>query len=198
MKKAAFPIIMILALLITLTACGGGTASVKTMEVAPAKFSKETKEVLDLFENEITFLDYKVDETVKSILIQIWTYENGEWKQGPAAYDDVHSKQGRLALNITEYEYNIHWMKDSGHSKIGCPASVDFKGLSTASGFLDDTNKIELNKEIILWSCIGSGGNNELYLIKDNFRENTGDYDAGIVATILFSDKSADELTITE
>jgi len=41
------------------------------MIIMPSKFSEETQEVLKIFDDEVVFLDYTIDETVKFLNIPL-------------------------------------------------------------------------------------------------------------------------------
>lgn len=50
-----------------------------TIYIEEVKFSKETEQILSLVDEELLFFDYKVDNTIKSIKIDFWSYIDGNW-----------------------------------------------------------------------------------------------------------------------
>lgn len=77
--KKAISILLAVAMLLSLCACSRNKRSVMTIK--PSEFSKETQEVLDLFDDEIRFFDISLDETVKSYTISVWVYRDGTWNE---------------------------------------------------------------------------------------------------------------------
>lgn len=74
MKRIVLGILSLIIIML-LVACNNNNEDV--MIIREREFSEETKKVLSMFEDEIVFFDYKVDESIKSMSIDIWTCENG-------------------------------------------------------------------------------------------------------------------------
>lgn len=74
MRKIVIGILFLITIML-LVACNNNNEDV--MIIREREFSEETKKVLSMFEDEIVFFDYKVDESIKSMSIDIWTCENG-------------------------------------------------------------------------------------------------------------------------
>ena len=56
--------LLALAATLALSSCGGSPAK---MEVSPASFSQETRDVLTILDDEIAFFDYVVEEPIQSV-----------------------------------------------------------------------------------------------------------------------------------
>lgn len=77
MKKFIL-VVLSLMIVILLVACNNNRKMDNDiMVIKESEFSEETQEVLKIIDNEIAFFDYTINETIKSISIDIWTYENG-------------------------------------------------------------------------------------------------------------------------
>lgn len=73
-------VILLLTTVILFIACNDNRKIDNDVTVIKeSEFSEETQEVLKIIDEEMAFFDYTIDETVKSISIDIWIYENGQW-----------------------------------------------------------------------------------------------------------------------
>lgn len=186
--KKIYSIILVLTI-ISLSACShfSKNDAANAMIIKPSEFSKETEEVLKLFDNEIFFLDYKVDETAVSQSINLWIYKDGEWVEAGATFGEIKFLENRIAIQITDDNYNLYMIDENGHSKYGFPVQTDFS-VSTAfiSSQLSDPTNIELNKEIPLFVKLGTD-KNAIRTTSTDFRNS--DCNAGVAITITLTDK---------
>lgn len=191
--------LMILLLTMVLTACSrqkeaaeNDAAQNETMTIKPSEFSEETQDVLKIMDDEISFFDYSVDETIKSMRIDIWAYEDGKWTGAGNSYGNLKGSTGRIAVRINDATYDIFDIDESGYAKTSCESIVDFEKSKTKTmSSLSHPTKIEPGKEISLWVKLGF---DTLEAVSPgtagNFRE--ADYDSGLAVTITFSTESVE------
>ena len=160
------------------------------MYIKPSEFSKETRNVLELFDDEVQFFDIVLDENIKSETINIWAYRDGAWEKIGKTYGPVEQLERRIAVRLTEKSYELYSIDKTGHVKYSSPElDNNFeKCISTISSRIEGETQIIMNEEIPIWMKIGSGSSSiENYNITDDFR--TIDCDAGVVVTLTVSDK---------
>lgn len=169
---------------------------VENMTIQKAYLVKEVRDLLLIFQDEIQFFDYKVDDSIKAVSIDLWEYNQNEWENIGNVFSDINNlkenknKLFRIGLKIDNNIFNIYNISNKKVSKSGYKYNVNFEDMMTTFyGFLLDTQKIEPNKEIVLYHKIGRKDD---YLkmedtIIDNFRNIK--CDKGVVITITFLDK---------
>lgn len=180
--------VAVLTLLFALTACSTSKQGAQsTMIIKPSEFSEETKQVLDLFDKEIMFFDFVVDETVKASTINVWVYENGEWVDKGATSGNIDKTENQIAIQITESGYNIFTIDESGHIKYSAPKmNISFKNTTQQlSSKITNPTGIIVGEEIPLWVKIGNN-ENEISIPTD-FR--SSNCTAGIAVTVTFSNQ---------
>ena len=183
--KSAFLIIVLLAML--LTACSSKqkeAAQNETMIIKPSEFSEETKEVLKILDDEISFFDYSVDETIKSMRIDIWAYEDGKWIGAGSTFGNLKESDGRFAVRINEASYDIFEIDESGYVKSSFESIIDFNKSKTKTSS-------SLSQEISLWVKLGFDTAKAVSTgTAGDFRES--DCDSGLVVTVIFSTESVE------
>jgi len=184
---AVFTLIMV----VLLVACDNSQDLDKdVMVIKESVFSEETQKILEIINEEIVFFDYKIDETVKSMSIDIWTCEDGKWVNSGKSYGNVKSSQGQIAIKIDDDSYDIITIEEDGHTTSSYNSVVDFTNWKMLSSHhLSDVTEIKLNKEILLFTKLATDENN-ISLEFDDFRNNS--YEAGVAVTVTFYDKSVD------
>ena len=164
------------------------------MTIQKAYLVKEVRDLLLIFQDEIQFFDYKIDDSIKVVSIDLWEYNQNDWENIGNIFSDINdlkeNKLFRIGLKIDNNIFNIYNISNKKVSKSGYKYNVNFEDMMTTFyGFLLDTQKIEPNKEIVLYHKIGRKDD---YLkmedtIIDNFRNIK--CDKGVVITITFLDK---------
>ena len=186
--KRVIGIIFTVAIMISICACTLNQQS--NMSIKPSKFSKETKEVLSLFDDEVQFFDIKIDDTVKSYSIILWAYQNGEWKEYGRTEGETKFLGDRIAIRLTESSYDLYTVDEAGNTKYNYP-NVDAgfeKSIAKGGEIIDREIPLELNKETPIWVKIGTDtGSMRVGDITDDFRK--ADCNAGIAVTLTVSDK---------
>lgn len=186
MKK--YSMIFLLLLTFTLTSCT--TTPKNSMSLKPSQLSKETNEILDLFDDNIYFYDLSVNDKVKSITIQLWIYQENQWVESGNISGDLNYKEGRIAIRITENSFELITIDKDGHSKYSTPSlDTDFKdSISTLATALSNEIPLELNKETTIFVKTGTDKNTiEPTNNMDDFRDS--DCNTGIAITVTVSDK---------
>lgn len=186
--RKIFSGLVVLTLLFALTACSTSKQGVQdTMIIKPSEFSEETEQVLDLFDEEIMFFDFVVDETVKSSTINVWVYENGEWVDKGATSGNIDKTDNQIAIQITESGYNIFTIDESGHIKYSAPEmNISFENnMQQISNKVTNPTDIIVGEEIPLWVKIGNNENG--ISIPTDFR--SSNCTAGIAVTVTFSNQ---------
>lgn len=178
---AALPLFVI----VWLTACGKTQSD--SMVIGRSEFSQETNQVLQIIDDEIAFFDYSVDDSVKSLSIDIWQWQNGSWNNLGQIIGDIGDSR-QIAIKLDENSYEIFQITKDGHTKSSYPNTADFSKSGMKSDYrLSNTATIEINKEIPLWVRLGTDKN---FMEADSSIEfRNADCNAGLAVTITFLDK---------
>lgn len=182
-------IILSFIMVLSLAACG--RSNNHSMTIKEKEFSDETKKVLSIFKDELVFFDYKVDQSIKSMSIDIWTCENGEWINEGETFGNIETSDQQIAIRINDLSYDIFFISKNGHTKSSYPSVIDFSNSKMVSNSrLHSPTKIEKNKEIPLWVRLGADKNSMSTDIMDDFRQ--ADCNTGVAVTITFFDGNID------
>lgn len=181
-------------LMFSLSACTKDDNNTPTeMTIKPSSFSKETTDVLKLFDDEIQFFDITLNETAKSERITIWIYKDGEWVQAGHTTGAVNQLNRRIAIRLTDTNYDLYSIEDTGYNKYSS-SNLDTT-FSESMGIsrirIDGETPIELNKEIPIIVKFGTDKDYmKVYDISEDFREY--ECNAGIAITLTVSDQEAE------
>ena len=162
----------------------------KEMYIKPSEFTEETREVLELFDDEVQFFDIVLDETVKSETITVWVYRDGIWEENGKTSGPVDALERRIAIRLTENSYELYSMDESGHVKYTYPElNVSFdNSVAIIGSRVEGETQLVLNEETPIWMKIGSETSSmENYNVTEDFR--TMDCNAGVVITLTVSDE---------
>ena len=110
------------------------------MKRISSEFTEETREVLDLFDDEVQFFDIVLDETVKSETITVWVYRDGAWEESGKTTGPVDMLERRIAIRLTEDSYELYSMDESGHTKY----CYDTLGLERPDGSENEGQMLEV------------------------------------------------------
>ena len=184
--------ILLLTALI-LTGCGAGEnagkPAGKTMTVHPTVFSEETRKVLDVLDDEVMFFTYTTDETVQSMALDIWFYEDGEWVSAGAVKGEQAAVEQDVVLRVKDTEIDIIHIQENGQSKYTFPVTVEFATAQmTVEDRLQFTEDIVPGKEIVLYSKVST--DDTAIRSETDFREM--DCTAGMAVTLTFSAEPAE------
>ena len=101
-------VILSLITIIVLVSCNNNNDDV--MIIREREFSEETKKVLSIFEDEVVFFDYKVDESIKSMSLDIWICENGEWTNEDSVFGNIESSNEQTAIRINDLSSEFYFL----------------------------------------------------------------------------------------
>ncbi len=186
-------LVMGVMLMFSLSACTKDDNNTPTkMTIKPSSFSKETTDVLKLFDDEVQFFDITLNETAKSERITIWIYKDGEWVQAGHTTGAINQLNRRIAIRLTDTNYDLYSIEDTGYNKYSS-SNLDTT-FSESMGIsrirIDGETPIELNKEIPIVVKFGTDKDYmKVYDISEDFREY--ECNAGIAITLTVSDQEA-------
>lgn len=164
-----------------------------TIYIEEVKFSKETEQILSLVDEELLFFDYKVDNTIKSIKIDFWSYIDCNWTSFTGYSSNLElakKRDDRIGIKINDNNCYIIYDLKNGYLMSVFEKSIKFENQETISKRNLGYRKIEPNKEIVLF---------EKYSYDDREKQEfnkSGDFrnekcEKGLVVTITFFDKKA-------
>ena len=165
----------------------------KEMYIKPSEFTEETREVLELFDDEVQFFDIVLDETVKSETITVWVYRDGEWEESGKTTGPVDTLERRIAIRLTEDSYELYSIDESGHVKYTSPElNTNFdESMAILGSRVEGETKLVLNEETPILMKIGAEASSmESYNVTEDFRKM--DCNAGVVITLTVSDELAE------
>ena len=176
-----------------LTGCGAkefvGTETVKPMTIRPTVFSEETQRVLDILDDEVMFFTYATDETVQSMALDIWFYEDGEWNNAGAVKGGQESVTQDIVLRIKDTEIDVIQVHEYGQSKYTYPVTMEFTAAQmTVEDRLQITEDIVVGEEIVLYSKVSTDDTS--IRSETDFRDM--DCTAGMAVTVTFSAEAAE------
>lgn len=172
---------------VLLTGCGTGEQAkqktVEPMTIRPAVFSEETQKVLDILDDEVMFFTYATDETVQSMALDIWVYEDGEWNSTGTVKGGQEAVEQDIVLRVKDTEMDIIQVHEYGQSKYTYPVEVDFSaGEMSVEDRLLITEDIVVGEEIVLYSRVSTDDTS--IRSGSGFREM--DCTAGMAVTVKF------------
>lgn len=158
-KEIIFVVIFIILIIILLNynAIKREFNSPRSMKIRQTYFSDETKEVLGIFKNEIKFFEYKINKKVKAIKFDFWQNNGEKWENFGTVYNNISKGKFDIALNTTGNLYKLYLLSDKINVPYEYESIVKFnenlENINTS--FLENSEKIKLNEEIVLFSKYG-------------------------------------------
>lgn len=140
------------ALLILAALCGCAAAP-KKMTIAPAKLTeKEEKMASLLAPNKQSIFDFKTDDTIKSIRINRYRLENGQWEPDGGSGHVCDGTSGRIALISDEKQDRIALQDENSNGAVtlNLPEGLNAAGMSCATSYLSKAQSIIYEEEIPL------------------------------------------------
>ena len=173
---------------ILLTGCGTGEQAkqktAESMTIRPTVFSEETRRVLDILDDEVMFFTYATDETVRSMVLDIWFYENGEWVSAGAVKGEQAAVEQDIVLRVKNTELDVIQVHDNGQSRYTFPVTMEFTAAQmTVEDRLMVTEDIVIGEEIVLFSKV-STDDTSIRRSEVDFRDM--DCTAGMAVTLKF------------
>lgn len=184
-------LVALLGILSLFAGCGSTKAAddaQKAMEIKPAVFSAETKEVLDMvgLEREFFLFDFTTDDTIKSVYLTTWNFQEGEWVEAGRTQVNLDpNTTGRVAIQVSDDQVKVTGI-NIGAFQMELPQNYSKSTMAVSTG-LSMPTKIERNQEILLRSKIGAVQFSMSTAEAADFRN--ADCNAGVAFTITFSDE---------
>ena len=181
---------------VLLTACGGaapdgGQGSAQNMKISTESLGAEATRTADLDWKQSHLFNYAVDQSISSVTVKAWQYEDGKWikvMQTSNPIDQTTGTQGRLSAQFKDNFLNVHFVTkgmevwtpdqqaetDNAESKINqCSAQDKY--------VVPSEEEIKGDKEIPLWIWVGAK-DGEAATNSKNFRKSKCDEGFAITA----------------
>lgn len=193
--------------ILMLTACSSKVIDkkIEEMYIQKAELSMEEQAILDLVgQKDFPYIvDFVVDDNVKSLQINTYELENGDWEIISGESRVFEDNYGRIALTFDNIGKGMRIAVQSEHERgsnsYRADIKFDFKGMGTATSFLTDKIIVEYEKEIPLVIQIHTKKNqisslNPEYGFYEPEEYKTLGYEKVYAITCMFSQKLVSEL----
>ena len=198
MVKRIWALLLCVVMSISLSACAEN--NLDRMYIEEAQLTEEEKNIAELLglNQEYCLYDFSIDDTVKSMQINIYELIDGEWHiiagGGGQAFED---SEGRLALgfdNVADgLRIAVQSEHNSGSTSYFKESKNDITGMGYATSTLSDKQKIVYDQEIPLVIQIITSKNEVHSYVVDYFFQpeeyEKYDYEYVYAITVLFSQK---------
>ncbi len=158
-KDMIFVVISIIIIIILLNydAIKSELNNPRSMQIRETYFNDETKRVLNIFKNEIKFFEYKTNKKVKAVKVDFWQNNGENWENFGTIYNNINKGKFDIALNTSSNFYKLYSLNDKTIIPYEYESIVKFnKNLENIStNFLENSAKIKINEEIVLFSKYG-------------------------------------------
>ena len=167
----------------------GSTASAMASVIQPTVFSEETTAALSTFGDDALFFDYTAEETLQTITITLWMYEEGQWVSKGDLSGTADSR-GRIAFRLTETGLDFVAFISGGRASSNIPVIYPTlpETVMHAMYRLNNQTEIVPGTEIPLWVKVSTEENG--ISVNGDFR--SLNCAAGIAVTATFSNKQPD------
>ena len=176
------------ALAACLSACGQGEGA--GMSIKPRQLSQETREVLEIFEDEVQFYTISWDDTAKYEKLSVWICRDGRWQEEGQITGEMALFSGQIAVRLTQTSCDVYVMDESGHTKYSYPLSgTEFtSSMLTGAARIEEETPIQLGQEVPIWVKVGTEESAIRTVdLSGEFREL--DCDGGLAVTLTISDR---------
>ncbi len=189
MKRKSTLCALLTGAAVLLAACGGQK---QTMWVGQSQLGEETSQAIALFAPETHLFSYAVDDSIASIVMTAWHYEDGTWNevaQSESPVNGSEEQEGTLAVQCVGDTCKLFWIQREWDGWSSCEAELDFqlKQEMNQCDMLEEylvgtEEEIVADQEIPLWTWIGG---ERASAQSPDFRQS--DCDAGIAVTVTFA-----------
>lgn len=204
-RKRLFSLILIFAIVMTLVACSNKTDSPKLLTkegIMPYQLSESEKYILQSFgmEGNSQIISFHAPKETITLNVNVYKLENGKsWRNiggGGISIgterEPVEQLTGTFAMQLKE-NYSIDFnINSSGRASYKTDEIIlDTETMASTKGFLQEFQKIEINKEIpVALMVYDSGTSMRSYSLQDYFAPSKFDgMDLVQVVTLTFTDK---------
>ncbi len=202
--KQIWTLLLCVALSFTLSACA--ESDLNQMYIEEAQLTKKEKNIAELLglNQEYRLYDFFIDDTVKSMQINTYELIGGEWHivagDGGQAFED---SEGRLALGFDNIADGLRIATQSKHNSGSTSyfkeRKNDITGMGWATSTLTNKTEITYDQEIpLVIQIITSKNEIHSYMVDYFFQPEEYekyDYEHVYAITVLFSQKTVNELT---
>lgn len=204
-KKRLFSLILIFIIVMTLVACSNKTDSPKLLTkegIMPYELSESEKYILQSFgmEGNSQIISFRAPKEIITLNINVYKLENGKsWSNiGGGAIsigterEPAEQLTGTFAMQLKEnYSIDLNINSSGRASYKTDEIKLDTETMASTKGFLQELQKIELNKEIpVALMVYDSGTSMRSYSLQDYFAPSKFDgMDLVQVVTLTFTDK---------
>lgn len=167
MKKLLL-LVFTLALAAGLCGCEKGLAP---MQLRAAPVSEETRQVLELTDNELTLWEYRTDGGTYDITMNFWVCRDGSWEKAQF-YPGAAASEGRFGVHVTSTRVEYITLAEDGTC-----------GYSSLTG----ESMIEPGREIPLLARLGwDESSDPVPTDWQNFQDSG--CDTGVAITVIFTE----------
>ncbi len=174
---------------VLLAACGGsapdgGQGSAQNMKISTESLGAEAVRTADLDWKQSHLFNYAVDQSISSVTVKAWQYEDGKWTkvmQTSNRIDETTGTQGRLSAEFKENFVNVHfvtkgmevWTPDQQAETDGVESKIN-QCAAQDKYVVSSEEEIKGDKEIPLWIWVGAK-DGEAATNSKNFRKSKCD-----------------------
>lgn len=184
MAKRLFLLVLTLALAAGLCGCEKGLAP---MRLRTAPVSEETRQVLELTDNELTLWEYRTDGGSYDITMNLWICRDGSWENA-RFFPGAAAAEGRFGIRITGSTAEYIDLAAEGTSRYSTDCPVDVSRDSNAWSYSSRTGEavIEPGVEIPLLARLGwDESTDPIPTDWQNFQDSG--CDTGLAVTVTFT-----------
>ncbi len=185
MPKKLLLLVLTLTLAAGLCGCEKG---LEPMQLQAAPVSEETRQVLDLIDNELTLWEYRLNDGAYTMVADLWVCQDGSWEKtnlltGPAA------GQAEFAMRLTASQAELIILEETGTTRYAIPCPVDVTSASGVCSYssLTSGSTISSGAEIPLLARLGwDNSADPVPTDWQNFQDSG--CDTGVAVTVTFTE----------
>lgn len=185
MPKKLLLLVLTLTLAAGLCGCEKG---LEPMQLQAAPVSEETRQVLDLIDNELTLWEYRLNDGTYTMVVDLWVCQDGSWEKtnlltGPA--DTI----GRFGVHVTGTKVEYITLAEDGTSRYStdCPVDVTSESGVCSYSSLTSGSTISSGAEIPLLARLGwDNSTDPVPADWQNFQDSG--CDTGVAVTVTFTE----------
>lgn len=181
----------LLLLMLSLTLAAGLCGCEKVlapMQLRAAPVSEETRQVLDLIDNELTLWEYRLNDGTYTMVVDLWVCQNGSWEKAQF-YPGAAASEGRFGVHVTSTKVEYITLAEDGTCRYGtdCPVDVTSQSGTCSYSSLTGESVIEPGREIPLLARLGwDNSADPVPTDWQNFQDSG--CDTGVAVTVTFTE----------
>ena len=180
-------LLLVLTLLLAAGLCGC-EKGLEPMQLRAAPVSEETRQVLDLIDNELTLWEYRLNDGTYTMVVDLWVCQNGSWEKAQF-YPGAAASEGRFGVHVTSTKVEYIDLAEDGTSRYGtdCPVDVTSQSGTCSYSSLTGESVIEPGKEIPLLARLSwDESTDPVPTDWQNFQDSG--CDTGVAITVIFTE----------